>query len=239
VRRLLAAFLLSAAGCAGFEPPTPAQLRLLDLPKSPGAEKDEASRLRVRVGIDSPWLAGEFDGVVLVKDRATSPVVRIQLFGDVGPKTVDLTARRDRIVGYFPQTREGVDCALPREASRHVLLFLGASLLERFTPKVAGHVEGVREEDGGLWFRLSPAVEGMTSDVFRDRHGALSRWRFSWMAGIGWEEERIADKEIRITAPRMSIRVRILEQEDGVAVKAGAMDLTLPAEVRIVEGSRK
>lgn len=239
MRRFVAALLFCGAGCAGFEPPTAEQLQAIDLPRTFSGSKDAATRLRVRVSVDSPWLAGEFDGVVLAKDLGTKPAVRIQLFGDVGPKIVDLSARRDRIVGYFPQAREGVDCALPREAARHLLLFLGASLLERFTPKVSGHVEGVREEDGGLWIKLSPAIEGMTSTVYRDRAGAMSLRRLSWMAGISWEESQTADKELRIRAPRMSVRVRILEQTDDVAVRPGMMDVVLPEDVRIVEGSRK
>lgn len=239
MRRLVAAVLLCAVGCSGFVPPTPDQLQAIDLPKTFTGPKESASRYRVRLSVDSPWLAGEFDGVVLVRDRGGVPAVRIQLFGDVGPKMIDLSARRDRIVGYFPQAREGVDCALPREAARHPLLFLGASLLERFTTKLSDHVLGVREEEDGLWVKLSPAIDGMTSAVFRDRAGSMRRHRFSWMAGVEWEEDQTADQELRITAPRMVIRVRTLDQEDGVAVKPGALDVTLPADVRIVEGSRK
>jgi hypothetical protein len=71
--------------------------------------------------------------------------VRLQLFGDLGPKMLDLLARPDRIAGYFPQTREGVDCALPargdaasaaRSWARRCREFLRAA-----TPR-----DGIREE---------------------------------------------------------------------------------------------
>jgi len=41
------------------------------------------------MSVDSRWLAGEFDGVVLAHEGA-SPIARAQLFGDLGPKIFDL-----------------------------------------------------------------------------------------------------------------------------------------------------
>ena len=149
------------------------------------------------------------------------------------------SALRSSVVTVPAGGGDGVDCALPREAARHPLLFLGASLLERFTPKVADHIEGVREAEDGLWIKLSPAIDGMTSTMFRDRAGAMTLRRFSWMTGVAWEEQQTADQELRIRAPRMSIRIRMLDQADDVAVKPGLLDVTLPEDVRIVEGSRK
>jgi len=203
VRRLLGPLLLAAIGCSGFARPTPEQLRLLTPPEEPPTPVLE--RLRVHVSLDSAWLAGEFDGVVVAMRGPEGPLVRVQLFGDLGPKMLDLLARPERIVGFFPQTSEGIDCALPDEASPHLLLFMGASLLERYSRRTPARILGVREEPEGWLVNLRPAV----SD------------------------------DLRISATKLSLRVRILERSVDAALKPGSLDLILPAGVRLTQGSRK
>jgi hypothetical protein len=231
--------LLGAAGCAGFRPPTRSDLEKLDLPERPASPGYE--RLRIQMSIDSASLAGEFDGALLVRRDQSGPVVRLNLFGDLGPKMIDLMARRDRIVGYFPQTREAVDCALPREAAPHPLVFMGATLVERFSEVSKSRVIGVREADEGRWWLdLRPAIEGMTTRVLWSRHDGVRESRFSWMYGLGWREEWSDPRSAIVRAAGISIRVRILEESTSTLLaNPGVMDLALPSDAHIVRGSRK
>jgi len=237
VRRLLPLLLfLSAAGCFGFDAPTDRRLR--GIPLDPDEPGPEAARCRFRMSVDSPMLAGEFEGVVVARRSRTDPVLRAQLFGDVGPKFAEILARPDRIAGYFPQTREGIDCSLPREASPHLLLFVGASLAEEFLTRVdRTRVTGVREEGEETWLRLRPSIPGTECHV--SRNGTAKKRRFSWMTGVHWMEEWPTPDEARITAPNVSIRVRILERTHPSAETLATLDLKLPEDVRIVAGSRK
>jgi hypothetical protein len=190
------------------------------------------------MSVDSPMLAGEFEGVVVARRSRTDPVLRAQLFGDVGPKFAELLARPDRIAGYFPQTREGIDCSLPREASPHLLLFVGASLVEEFLTRVdRTRVTGVREEGEETWLRLRPAIPG--TECHFSRSGASRKRRFAWMTGVHWTEEWPTFEEARITAPNVSIRIRILERTHPSLESLATLELRLPEDVRIVKGSRK
>jgi hypothetical protein len=241
VKSFPSVLLLLAAGCSGFDLPTPDQLRALplsaDAPAPPG---QPPVRIRFQLSIDSPWLAGEFEGVILAGDSSGGPRLRAQLFGDLGPKIVDLTVRSDRVVGYFPQTREGIDCALPREATPHPLLFMGASLGEELLDReTAGRVTGIREESGGAWLRLRPFLPGTEVHRFASAGDPqVKKRRFWWMIGVHWEEDWISPTECRISAPNVAIRVKILGRERR-DLPASQMDLSLPEDVRIVAGSRK
>ena len=53
------------------------------------------------------------------------------------------------------------------------------------------------------------------------------------------EEEWATPDECRITAPDLSIRVKILERTHRPLSTLATLELTLPADVRIVKGSRK
>jgi len=234
--RLLAVLLLAAGGCSGFAPPTDEDFRRLRL--DPAPRHPEAVRYRIRLSVDSAWLAGEFDGVVLARE-GPSPVARMQLFGDVGPKVLDLLARPDRILGYFPQTHEGVDCRLPGEAAPHPILFLGASLLEDLADLTEDRVLGVRPDPQGWWLDLKPAVPGMRSEALRSRDGRTIERRFRWTYGVGWSERREGPDESEVRASGLSLRVRVLETSSLEKPPARAFELDVPGDVRIVEGSRK
>jgi len=230
--------LVLGAGCSGFEAPTPALLSGLPLRR----ESDpRPSRIRFQMSMDSPWLAGEFEGVAVSGRGPSGPQLRAQVFGDLGPKMADLTVRADRVVGYFPQTREGIDCALPGEASPHPLLFMGASLAEELLRQESvPDVIGVREETDGAWLLLRPLVPGMEVQLFLSRGNPEARKRrYTWMWGVSWEEEWTSSSEVRISAPNLSMHVRILDRAEtgpaGPSLKAPG----LPEDVRIVAGSRK
>jgi hypothetical protein len=231
VRRLLPVVLILAAGCSSYASPTEAQLR--QIPFAPADPK--TVRHRVHLSLDSKWLAGEFDGVVI----AEAGIVRAQLFGDLGPKMIDLLARADRILGYFPATREGVDCALPREAVPHPLLFLGATLLEDLAAVDRTRVVGVLESDDGWWLDLKPLVPGMRSEVLLARDGRILERRLRWMYGVSWTETWKKPDQAEIDASGVSIRVRLLGSERVEPRPARAFDLELPADVTLAGGSRK
>ena len=235
MRRLIGLLLLSTAGCSGFGPVTPDRLKTLGL----GDETFSFTRCKFRLSVDSVWLTGEFDGVALATGGSRPAAARVQVFGDLGPKMMDLSARPQRIVGYFPQTMEGVDCALPDEAAPHLLLFMGATLLEDLMPFQASRVVGVREEADGAWLRLRPVIPGLVTDLFRTQTGELRKRRFSWIYGIGWEELQVGKDEWRITAPNLSIHVKVIDRDHAPPANLELLELTLPGDVRLSRGSRK
>jgi hypothetical protein len=188
--------------------------------------------------VDSPWLAGEFDGVVLARE-GPAPEARVQLFGDVGPKILDLVARPDRVAGFFPQTREGVDCRLPSEAAPHPLLFLGVTLLEDFADVDEARVVGVRPDAGGLRLDLKPVVPGMRSEALRAPDGRTLERRFRWMYGLEWRERWERPDECSIQAKGLTLRIRVLETSPVEKRPERAFDLEIPGDVRLAEGSRK
>jgi hypothetical protein len=235
VRPLLATFLLTGAACSGFAPPTPEILRELQL--NPPVHPD-ATRYRIHVSVDSPWLAGEFDGVILAHE-GTSPMARAQLFGDVGPKVIDLLARPDRIEGYFPQTREGVDCSLPGQAVPHPLLLLGASLIEDFADIGPDRVIGVRQDERGWWLNLRPSVPGLHCEALQAKDGRTIERRFRWMYGLRWDERWESPSACTITASGLVIKVHVLGTERLESRPPRAFEFSLPDDIRVVEGSRK
>jgi len=235
VRPLLAAVLLAGAGCSGFAAPTPEILRQLKLP--PSSPPDPA-RYRVHLSVDSPWLAGEFDGVVVALG-GPSPMARAQFFGDLGPKMLDLFAGPGRIAGFFPSTREGVDCALPSEAAPHLLLFLGVTLLEDFAGIREDRILGIRKDGEGWWLNLKPVVPGLEIEARQASDGRTMERRFRWIYGLRWSERWDGRDACTITASGLVIKVRLQGMERLQTGPARAFELSLPADIRIVEGSRK
>lgn len=235
MRRPLAAVFLLSAGCSGFATPTPEILKQINLRPAP---HPDTMRYRVHLSVDSRWLAGEFDGVILAHEGA-APIARAQLFGDLGPKVFDLVARPGRIAGYFPQTREGIDCALPGQAAPHPLLFLGVSLLEIAADIRDDRVLGVREDSEGWWLNLRPVVPGMRSEALVGKDGRTIERRFRWMYGVGWDATWEGSDDCTITASGLEIRVRIRGTERLDTRPPRAFELTIPEDIRIVEGNRK
>ena len=228
MRRLLSVLLL-LTGCSSYETPTAADFRRLNLsPPAPPA----ATPIRVRISLDSRWLAGEFDGVVIARS-GPSPVARIQLFGDLGPKMIDLLARPERVTGYFPQAREGLDVRLPDQATPHPLLFLGVNLLEDLADIDEARVLGVQERDDGWWLDLKPLVPGMRCEALRGRDGRILERRFTWMYGVGWTEVWKDATESEVKASGVHLRIRLLATER-VDPPVKAFELAIPADVQVV-----
>jgi len=197
VKPLMGFLLLLAAGCAGFDEPT--SERLAGLPLRPsiaeGSGSPRSTIVRFQMSVDSSWLAGEFDGVAVSKSGGPGrPQVHAQLFGDLGPKMAEVLVAPDRIVGYFPQSRDGIDCSIPGEASPHPLLFMGASLAqELLSLETTAEVSGIREESDGTWLRLHPFLQGTEVHRLVSRgNPELKRRRFWWMFGVHWEEDWVS-----------------------------------------------
>ncbi|MBV8881080.1 MAG: hypothetical protein JO332_14015 [Planctomycetaceae bacterium] len=235
MRASIALLLLLTAGCAGYDVPRPEdfeRLKLGSTPTPPGS-----LRLRVHLSLDSRWLAGEFDGVVIGQSEPV-PVARIQLFGDLGPKMIDVLARPELILGYFPQNREGIGAVLPDQATPHPLLFLGVTVLEDLARVGEERVLGIREEDDGWWLNLKPLVPGMRVELRRDANGRTLERRFKWMYGVGWTERWSSPQECRISASGVEIHVRLLESEPLDQPPSTAFKLTVPSDVRM-SGARR
>lgn len=190
---------------------------------------DRPQRLKVRLDIESPWMSGQFDGVVLVRP---GPAVRAQFFPDVGGKVVDLLAAPDRIVGYFPATREGIDCALPAEAKPHPILFMGLHLLARAAPVTRDRVTGWFAISTADFVRVRPLVEGSSETLILDPQGALRERRFEWMYGLNWKESRIGPSKFVVEAPRIKMTVEVLERKGLEKAPDAAFELKLPPGVR-------
>ena len=123
------------------------------------------------------------------------PLVRLQLLPDLGGKALDLLVSPERLTGWFPATGEGVDWALPDDACAHPLLFIGITLLERFTPVTEDRVLGA----SGGQFELAPVVEGS-----RVRFTA-AEWRIGWGPWVRW----IVRKD-EVLAPEFHLKLRDL-----------------------------
>ena len=219
IRTLAVGLALAAAGC-GFASPGPGLLEELERGR---VREDPLVRVRASVDVDAPWLAGTFEAVVVAR-TGPEPVVRLQLFPDLGGKALDLLVRPDRITGYFPHSGEGIDWALPSEARAHPLLFMGITLLERFAPVTSDRVMGVREGPRALL--LKPVVPGVrVVDV-------LGRRRFRWSAGVEWEEEGLPFRSLTIRAPGARIRMEVRERQSPERVDESVFTLTLPGGIR-------
>ncbi len=207
--------LLLAAGCSGFGAPGETDLELLrSIPPPAGP----FVRIRATVDIDGRWLAGTFEAALAARSGA-DPAVRLQLFPDLGGKALDLAVRRDRITGYFPQSGEGIDWALPSEARAHPLLFIGLTLLERFSPVGPDRVLGVRPGPPPE-FLLRPAVD-LVRVVWNG--GRIYRWA----PGVEWSE-----KDGSVEARDLRIRVRVHESKPVEALDESVFTLSLPGGVR-------
>ncbi|HLF92247.1 MAG TPA: hypothetical protein VJB14_02200 [Planctomycetota bacterium] len=226
MRPALALALLAGLGCSPWRIPPEEVLSSLERTQPP---LDRPQRLKVRLDIESPWMSGQFEGVVLVRP---GPAVRAQFFPDVGGKVVDLLATPDRIVGYFPATREGIDCALPSEAKPHPILFMGLHLLERAAPITRDRVTGWFAISTADLFRVRSLVEGASETLILDPLGTLRERRFEWMYGLGWRESPLGPSKFVVEAPRIRMTVEVLERQVLEKAPEAAFELKLPPGVR-------
>jgi hypothetical protein len=79
----------------------------------------------------------------------------------------------------------------------------------------------------------------MHSEALVGKDGRTIERRFRWMYGVGWEASWEGSDDCTITASGLKIQVRILGTERLETRPARAYELTIPEDIRIVEGSRK
>ena len=225
--RLLPFALAVMAGCAvPFEPPTPSDIgNLIQFPAPPGPYV----RARTRFSIESLSFGGVFEGVVLAR-TGPSPVLRVQLFPDVGGKALDLVARPDRITGYLPHLGEGIDMALPSEARLHLLSLVGVTLLEHLVPVTGDRLIGV-QRDMACGYRLRGAAVGVELTAWSAGLGHTRR-EFQWVHGVRWTELAVAGRSSEISTPRLSARMEVLEITFPKTLPDSLFELKLPDEVK-------
>jgi len=198
MRSALLAALLPLTACRTLGPPPPALIRALETaPPMP-----EAVRERATLRVDSPRLSGVFEAVLVARPGSAARA-RLQLFPDVGGKVLDLVATPRRIAGTFPPTGESFEAALPPAgaAPRHLLFFMGVTLLELFTPVTPGRVRGARPDCDAWEVELEPVVAGGEVRAWIDPAGAVTRRAFRYH-GVSWQETagRIEGGAFRMTA---------------------------------------
>ena len=204
---VIAIVAIAVTGCCGFVEPSPelrSVLRYAPPPEGP------CIRAKVRVKIDSPWIAGTFDGV-LVARTGDSPIIRMQLFPELGPKALDLVASPSNVTGYFPHKGQGDDHSLPLESIPTPIDGLGITLVEHFTTLGEERALGMRETKEGWTLQIQPAVKDLKLEGRITKEGrVLSRsFRYSWL--VRWTQEVHPDGGFSINAGKLSLRLSIKE----------------------------
>ena len=220
--------LAAAAGCAGFVEPSPEVRALVrGAPRDP----DGPVRCRVRVGVESPWLHGWFEGVCLAETGAR-PRVRLQLFPDMGGKALDLLATPERIAGVLPLTGEGATHAVPEPGRPTAIYCLGASLLEHHAPLTETRLRGMRPASEGHALLLAPAVPGLRVVAVVGPDGAVRRRELTLLGWVDWAETDITEAGFVLEAAGVRLQVQMLERRPVPSLPDAAFALVLPEDLR-------
>lgn len=164
---LAAALAAAAAGCAGFDAPTPTTLaRLRPMPL--------AARLseRFALELETEALTGVFEAVFAVGEQGFA----LQLFPDVGGKVFDLAVGRDRLVAETPNGRYAAAMPLD-EAPPHLAVALAMVFAELLAPVGPGRVRGERQVPDGVQLQLAPALGSGEVVVELAADGAIATYR--------------------------------------------------------------
>lgn len=222
MKQALALVLLASAGCRGYATPQPEQVT--SLLKQVPAEASPFVRLKVRLSLDSPSLAGVFDGAIVVR-TGIAPAVRAQFYPDLGGKAIDLLATPGRITGLFPLQNEGLDIALPGEARLHPLALIGVTILEHAATLTAGRVTGVRDD----WYLVDAAAPGVALAIHPEGDRLVRK--FGWKYGVRWTETSTAAGSV-VYAPNLTVHLEVLERTRVDALPESLFRLELPPDVR-------
>lgn len=223
---LLASFAL--CGCRIFVEPSP---ELLSRVRGANPTPPPHVRAKVRVHLKSPWIEGQFDGVLLAR-TGLAPRVRLQAFPDLGGKVLDVLARPDRVIGYLPQSNEGGDHALPLDGIPTALDCLGISLLEHFAPLGDDRVLGMKEYADGWSIRLRPVVEEIEMTAWLDNDGLPRSRKFKWSFFVQWEQLVEPDRGFTIEAGGVLIRLEVLDVHAVESVPDPVFELRLPPGIK-------
>jgi hypothetical protein len=144
----------------------------------------------VQIDFETPMLEGSFEGVLIAK-TGTEPSLRLQLFPDVGPKVLDLTATSE-FIACDSEDADPFYCPLPSEERIPPSLpFLFAvTLLEHFATLDPTRVVGVRDWEEGHELELTPHSSGVEVRIFLRHDGSIAgRWfrygRIRWRETAG------------------------------------------------------
>ncbi len=167
------------------------------------------SRRAGEVTLESDHLSGVFQ-VALAVRSGPEPRLRMQLFPDLGGKLLDLAASTERIVGYFPQVRNGVSVgALDEEkAPRHILVFMGLTLLEASCPVTTDRVLSLRDSDEGLELVLQSSWPGLSVRAFLDGSGKVIERRYSFR-GARWKDRTLDHETLLVEGSGFSLTARL------------------------------
>ena len=198
--------LLALAGCAGFQPPTAAELDALRLATD---TKPAAAAFAGVVTIAAPRLTGTFDAALLV-ERGPRGRARLQLFPDLGGKVLDVIACDDRIEGVIPHAAQHVVADPRARIEPHLLAFTGVTLLELATPITRERVLAVRRAGADRELRLAPRVAG--SEVVATLDAGLAvRSLGLRLGGAAWRVK--LGPPLVVEAPGFVLRATGHEQE--------------------------
>jgi len=228
-RRLAASIVvLLASGCQA--PPPRALLERLPAAAPPTV----FWRRQGWVTIESEALGGRFRAA-LVAAVGEHPCVRLQLFPALGGKVLDLVATPERIAGYFPQARIGIDHrAGAGPLPRHLLVFAGLTLLEIHRPISAARILSARAAGTGWSIVLSPVVESAGVTATLDRGGRIIERHYD-LRGASWTERWPRDGRLEIDAEAFRIEADLELAERDDQPPPGIFDLKLPPEIAAVE----
>ena len=162
-------FVMLAAACSGFHPPTAEALKAL----KPMLIAEQLPRNQFVVELESSFLSGVFDAVCLLDGDD----IRLQLFPDVGGKVLDLDVSADGIRAVMPGASYQASRPLDR-ASPHLALVLAMMLAEVYTPPLAHRVNGERvTSNGRIQLSLEPALGSGFVVVTLTHGGRIQNYR--------------------------------------------------------------
>ncbi len=157
------------------------------------------------VEIATPGLQGLFTARLVARCE-DPPLVRLQLFPDLGGKVLDLAVDRATVRGVIPHAGVQVTQPIPALARTDLLTFVALTLRAEFTPLVAARIEGMRREGDELQLRTHDGDSGCAV-VHVLRAGGIVRRELSWR-GLHWSIVREAAGDWRIESPEGSWRIQ-------------------------------
>jgi hypothetical protein len=184
----LAAAICAVHSCSSFGPPPPELRELLGAPPcGAAAPLRDTWRAQGRVEIDSRWISGDYEAVV-VAETAPFPRARLQLFPALGGKLMDVLATPKRLAGTIPAAGIALDWSSADGAPpRALLAFVALGLLEQVQPLTWPRARAARRDGDGWELELEPCFPGVEQWALIDGQGELRERRYR-VGGASWTE---------------------------------------------------